>query len=65
MVGGANEESLVFASKRCLDIVKRDTIVASDPTFKVTPRLMGAMQVLILSVLAFGIVSTINKTLII
>ncbi|KAK3929836.1 Zinc finger protein 621 [Frankliniella fusca] len=56
-VGPDGEESLVFASPRALKMVLESDVVASDATFKITPRLLGALQVMIFAVFAFGHVS--------
>ncbi|KAJ1523113.1 hypothetical protein ONE63_001006 [Megalurothrips usitatus] len=55
MVGEPGEESLIFASDRMLSVPKRQKdVIGSDSTFKITPRLLGALQVLILSFYALG-----------
>lgn len=38
-------------------MVRKSDTIATDATFRVTPRLQGALQVLILAVFAFGHVS--------
>ncbi len=57
IVGEVNEEAMVFASKRLLRKQQREHVVASDPTYKITPRLLGALQVLIVAVMTLGRVS--------
>lgn len=54
MVGPEGEESLMFASKRMIECVHEGDTVASDPTFRVTPKLIGGLQVMILAMFAFG-----------
>ncbi|KAK3928199.1 Disease resistance protein RPP2A [Frankliniella fusca] len=47
-------ESLIFTSKRALEIVHSTDPIASDPTFRLTPRLVGALQVMLVAIFAFG-----------
>ncbi|KAK3931332.1 Aspartate--tRNA(Asp) ligase [Frankliniella fusca] len=54
MVGLPGEQSLIFCSKRLLTMIRSGSVVASDATFKITPRLIGALQVLILATFQFG-----------
>ncbi len=54
LVGQPGEESLVFCSDRQLKMVLESDVVASDPTYRITPRLLGGLQVMILAVFAFG-----------
>lgn len=59
MVGEPGQESLVFASQRMLKVPRAKTdVIASDPTYKITPALLGALQVMILAFFAYGKVST-------
>ncbi|KAK3933074.1 hypothetical protein KUF71_017335 [Frankliniella fusca] len=53
-VGPDGEESLVFASPRALKMMLESDVVASDATFEITPRLPGALQVMIFAVFTFG-----------
>ena len=59
IVGPEGHQSLVFTSKRLLNIVKTHDIIGSDATFRITPRLLGAEQVFIVSLLAFNKVSNL------
>ncbi len=59
IVGDFNEEAMVFASMRLLRRQQREHVVASDPTYKITTKLLGALQVLIVAVLNLGRVSII------
>ncbi|XP_052129182.1 uncharacterized protein LOC113215247 isoform X2 [Frankliniella occidentalis] len=54
MVGQEGEESLVFASPSALKMVHKNDTVASDQTYKITPKLLGRYQVMIFALLAFG-----------
>ncbi len=56
-MGEGQGHALIFTTKRALSMVHRSDIVASDPTYRLCPRLVGALQVLILAVFAFGNVS--------
>ncbi len=59
MVGVPGELSLIFCTKRLLTLVRAGSVVASDATYKITARLVGALQVLILTSFQLGSVSTV------
>ncbi len=58
LVGEPGQQSLVFCSDRQLKLVLSSDVVASDATYKITPRLHGSLQVMIVAVFAYGHVRT-------
>lgn len=57
VVGPEGHESLIFTSRRLLSKVHAHDTIGSDGTFRITPNLLGAEQVFLISLLAFGKVS--------
>ncbi|KAE8743260.1 hypothetical protein FOCC_FOCC011140 [Frankliniella occidentalis] len=53
MVGEDREESLISCTKRQLQMVHQTDVIASDPTFRVTRRLVGALYLMIIAILAY------------
>ncbi|KAK3917877.1 Transcription elongation factor spt5, partial [Frankliniella fusca] len=54
LVGPDGAESLIFTAKRALEMVHSADPIASYPTFRLTPRLVGALQVMLVAIFAFG-----------
>ncbi|XP_052131160.1 uncharacterized protein LOC127751523 [Frankliniella occidentalis] len=54
---------MIFTSPRMINCVHEHDTVASDPTFRVTPRLLGSLQVMILAFFAFGSTYTIGMAI--
>lgn len=62
IVGKPGEESIVFTSKRTLQLIRRDDYILSDATYYITPETLGAEQTFIVAVIKYGSVSKFHKT---